>query len=123
MDTLEPLMGEIGREAMTLRGTVPGIIERMRREARPGQASLDAATRSRLRRLTAELIAAKPDALSEHARFLAVRQRGLAMPEDDLRSRLAGATILVTGGTGCIGSALLGQLALRAPERLVSVSR
>jgi len=116
-------MGEIGRDAAAIRGTVPGIIERMRREARPGRASLDSATRSRLRRLTAELIMAKPDALSEHARFLAVRQRGLAMPEDDLRPRLAGATILVTGGTGCIGSALLGQLALRAPERLVSVSR
>ena len=116
-------MEEIVRDAITLRGTVPAIIGRMRQAASPGQASLDAGTQSRLRQLTAELIAVKPDAFSEHARFLAVRQRGLTMPEDDLRSRLAGATVLVTGGTGCIGSALMAELAMRGPGRLVSVSR
>ena len=116
-------MGENVREAVKLRETVPGIINQMRRAARTGQASLNSTTRGRLRQLTAELIAAKPDAHGEHARFLAVRQRGLAMPEDDLKARLAGATILVTGGTGCVGSALLAQLAPRSPGRLVSVSR
>jgi nucleoside-diphosphate-sugar epimerase len=112
-------MGEIVRDA----GSVPGIIERIQQAARTGQASLDAVTRSRLRLLTAELIAVKPGAVSEHARFLAVHERGLIMPEDDLRSRLMGATILVTGGTGCIGSALMAQLAMRGPRHLVSVSR
>jgi hypothetical protein len=100
-----------------------GIIERMREAAPPGQARLGATARARLRQLTAELIAAKADAPAEHARFLAVRQRGLAMPERDLRSKVKGATILVTGGTGCIGSALLAELAGRGPGRLVSVSR
>lgn len=112
-------MGEIIRDGET----VPGIIERMRQAAGPGQARLDAATRARLGQLTARLIAAKPGAASEHARFLAVRQRGLAMPEHDLRSTLAGAAILVTGGTGCIGSALMAQLAPCGPRRLVSVTR
>src|SRR3954451_1186479 len=112
-------MGEITWDGET----VPEIIERMRQAAGPAQARLDAATRARLGQLTARLIAAKPRAASEHARFLAVRQRGLAMPEDDLRSTLAGATILVTGGTGCIGSALMAQLATRGPRRLVSVTR
>jgi nucleoside-diphosphate-sugar epimerase len=112
-------MGEIAGDGET----VPEIIERMRQAAGPGQARLDAATRTRLGQLTARLIAAKPGAASEHARFLAVHQRGLTMPEDDLRSTLAGATILVTGGTGCIGSALMAQLATRGPRRLVSVTR
>ena len=38
-------------------------------------------------------------------------------------ARLHGATVLVTGGTGCIGSALMAQVADRHPARLVSVSR
>ena len=45
------------------------------------------------------------------------------MPEDELVERLWGAKVLVTGGTGCIGSALMAQLAVRRPGRLVSVSR
>ena len=36
---------------------------------------------------------------------------------------LSGTTVLVTGGTGCIGSTLMAQLALRGPGRLVGVSR
>ncbi len=112
-------MGEIFQDA----GTVLGIIDRMRRAAAPGQSRLDAETLSQLSKLTRELVAAKADAADEHARFLAVRERGLSVPEDDLRSRLAGATILVTGGTGCIGSELMAQLATCSPGRLVSVSR
>jgi nucleoside-diphosphate-sugar epimerase len=102
---------------------VQGIIERMRHAAPPGQAILDAATRGRLRRLTAELVAAKAGTATEHARFLAVGQRGLAPPGDDLTARLGGATIVVTGGTGCVGSALMAQVAAHRPARLVSVSR
>jgi nucleoside-diphosphate-sugar epimerase len=112
-------MGEIARDG----GAVPAIIERMRQAAGHGQASLDAATDRRLRQLTAQLIAVKPGAAREHARFLAVRQRGLTMPDGDLASKLAGATVLVTGGTGCIGSALMAELGARNPGRLVSISR
>ena len=77
----------------------------------------------RLRELTAELFSVKPDATAEYARFLSIRQRGLCLPEAQLTERLAGATIMVTGGTGCIGSALMTQLAARNPGRLVSVTR
>ena len=45
------------------------------------------------------------------------------MPEAELADRLRDATVLVTGGTGCIGSTLIAQLAARCPGRLVSVSR
>jgi nucleoside-diphosphate-sugar epimerase len=87
------------------------------------QASVDGGEVARLRGLTAELAKAKPDAAAEYARFLGIRQRALCLPESELTERLTGATIMVTGGTGCIGSTLMAQLAARRPARLVSVSR
>jgi NAD(P)-dependent dehydrogenase (short-subunit alcohol dehydrogenase family) len=87
------------------------------------KASLDEVEVARLRELTSELIAAKPEAAAEYARFLGVRQRGLCLPEAELSRRLSGATVMVTGGTGCIGSTLMAQLAQRNPGRLVGVSR
>jgi nucleoside-diphosphate-sugar epimerase len=105
--------------------TVPAaeIIGMMRAAAPAGQSRLDAPARQVLADLTQSLIAAKPDAAQEHARFLAIGQRELCLPEAELDGWLRGATVLVTGGTGCIGSALMGQLAARSPGRLVSVSR
>jgi nucleoside-diphosphate-sugar epimerase len=103
--------------------TVSEIIDGMRAAAPPGQQSLDEATLGQLRVLTAALIGAKPGAAEEHARFLAIRERGLCLPEADLAGRVRGATVLVTGGTGCIGSMLVSQLAVRGAGRIVSVSR
>jgi nucleoside-diphosphate-sugar epimerase len=104
-------------------GAVSEIIEQLRQVARPGQAQLDGTTTDRLRVVTRSLIDAKPGAAAELARFLDVRNRGLCLPEADLAAKLGGATVLVTGGTGCIGSMLMRQLAARCPGRLVSVSR
>jgi nucleoside-diphosphate-sugar epimerase len=104
-------------------GTAREIIEHMRQVATPGQRRPDATTVRRLRDLTCQLTAAKPDAAAEHQRFLDVRGRRLRLPEDALAARLSGKTIVVTGGTGCIGSALIAQLAHRCPRRIVSVSR
>lgn len=93
-------------------------------EAAPaGQDCLGRETLGELRSLTQALISAKPRADEEHERFLEVRQRSIGVPEGELHSWLRGATVLVTGGTGCIGSALIGQLAQFRPGRLVSVSR
>ena len=86
------------------------------------KANLDEVEIARLRELTAELMAERPEAVAEYARFLGVKQRGLCLPEAELAERLGGATVLVTGGTGCIGSALMAQLARHRPGRLVSVS-
>ena len=99
-------------------------ISQMQAAAPPGQEQLDTATYRRLQALTAQLAGERYDqAIAEHARFLAIRDRPLCMPETALSARLDGAVVLVTGGTGCIGSALIGQLAAYKPARIVSVSR
>jgi nucleoside-diphosphate-sugar epimerase len=100
-----------------------GLIQIARDVAPPGGTHLDEVTMRQLRGLTRALIAASPDAAAEHARFLAIAQRGLSLPEAEVADRLRGATVLVTGGTGCVGSALMAQVAARRPARLVSVSR
>ena len=102
---------------------VSEVIETMVGAVPARKARLDPVEVARLRELTGELIAAKPEAAAEYARFLGVKQRGLCLPEAGLSERLRGATILVTGGTGCIGSTLMAQLAQRQPGRLVCVSR
>lgn len=99
------------------------LIEAMRQAVPPGKARLSASDVVALRMLTAKLMAARPSAKSEYERFTAIRARGLCLPAGQLSEKLGGATVLVTGGTGCIGSALLAQLALFHPARLVSVSR
>jgi nucleoside-diphosphate-sugar epimerase len=103
--------------------TVSEIIASMRAVAPPGQRCLDDGVLAELRELTQALIAARSGAAEEHARFLAIAERGLCLPEAELAGRLRDATVLVTGGTGCIGSTLMAQLAARCPGRLVSVSR
>jgi hypothetical protein len=103
--------------------TVPEIISAMREAAPAGQQNLDHAALGELRSLTQALIAAAPYAEEECGRFLRLRDRGIAVPEAKLDAWLGGARVLVTGGTGCIGSALMAQVAGRCPRRLVSVSR
>src|SRR6201995_1530205 len=99
------------------------LIEMMRAAAPPGQTGLDEDAVAKLRSLTATLIAAKGGAGAENARFQAITQRSLCLPEALLNDWLRGAAIMVTGGTGCIGSMLMAQLAALGPGRLVSVSR
>jgi nucleoside-diphosphate-sugar epimerase len=103
--------------------TVSEIIASMRAVAPPGQQHLGDDVLAELRTLTQALITARTGAAEEHARFLAIAERGLCLPEAELAGRLRDATVLVTGGTGCIGSTLMTQLAARCPDRLVSVSR
>lgn len=93
-------------------------------EAAPaGLSTLDQGTLGELRNLTQALIAARPDAAGERRRFLGLRERRIEVPEAGLRTWLGGATVLVTGGTGCIGSVLMRQVARQCPARLVCVSR
>jgi NAD dependent epimerase/dehydratase family len=99
------------------------IISTMRAVAPPGRQRLGEDVLAELRELTQALIGARGGAGEEHARFLAIAERGLDLPEAELADRLRDATVLVTGGTGCIGSTLMAQLAARGPGRLVSVSR
>ena len=100
------------------------IVDEMRAAVAPGQQDLDAASVKRLRELTKSLVAARRDeALVEYERFLSVIKREICLPKERLAARLDGAVILVTGGTGCVGSALIAQLATFRPARIVSVSR
>ena len=97
------------------------IIEMMRAAAPPGQPSLGDTAVRQLQRLTESLITAKGGASEEYERFRAISQRALCLPQALLTEWLQGAVVLVTGGTGCIGSTLMAQLARRRPGRLVSV--
>jgi nucleoside-diphosphate-sugar epimerase len=103
--------------------TISEIITAMREVAPAGQQDLDPGVLGELRSLTQALAAASAGAAEERARFLALRQRAIGVPEAELSAWLGGAAILVTGGTGCIGSTLIGQLARWSPRRIVSVSR
>jgi len=103
--------------------TAPEIVSMMRALAPPGQPGLDQATMDRLSELTRALRAAVPSAAAEYARFQAIAGRSLPLPGAALDAWLGGKSVLVTGGTGCIGARLLRLLAGRGPRRLVSLSR
>lgn len=76
-----------------------------------------------LGRLTKLLITASQDGGQELERFRAIRDRQMAIPEAKIDSWLRGRTILVTGGTGCVGTELMRRIAQHQPGGLVSVSR
>ena len=99
------------------------VIECMLEFAEPGSHRPAEESLRRLEQLTQALSAAKPEAAEEHARFLSIGQRELCLPRDAIAARLGGANVLVTGGTGCIGSRLMELAAGFRPGRLVSVSR
>jgi FlaA1/EpsC-like NDP-sugar epimerase len=103
--------------------TASEIIFAMREVAPAGRPTIDNEMLRELSALTQALIAARPEAADELRRFLAIRQRSISTPQAELGDWLGGKRLLVTGGTGCIGSVLVSQLAGLAPARLVSVSR
>lgn len=99
------------------------LLRRMRELAPPGPCEIDDATRRELARLTAALVAARPEGKAEFARYVNTRWRRLEdLPLDDVRAHLFGRTVVVTGGTGCLGTVLLDQLAGFDLARLVSGS-
>lgn len=100
-----------------------GVIAAMREAAPPGLDRLSDEQYAALCKLTPELVASRPGAVAEYERFLDVAGRSLPLPEGTLHGYLAGKKVLVTGGTGCIGSVLLSELACYGPRSLVSVSR
>ena len=72
--------------------------------------------------MTAQLLATSPASIAEFQRYLGVAQRRITVPDDSVRELVAGRTVLVTGDSGCIGSALVQQLGHYHPGRLVGVS-
>lgn len=89
-----------------------------------GRNTLAAKEIDSLRALTRELVAGRADAgRHQLARFRALRDRGLDLDPAALGRAIDGRVVLVTGGTGCIGSTLLEELSRLRPASLVSVSR
>jgi FlaA1/EpsC-like NDP-sugar epimerase len=103
--------------------TVSEIIAAMHDAAPAGRQLLSEEIIGDLQSLTRTLTAAKPDAVQECDRFDEISRRCLNLDEAGLAAWLGGKTILVTGGTGCIGSILLAELVRFGPARIVSVSR
>ena len=102
---------------------VPEIISAMQEAAPAGRQVLGDAAVAELRVLTQGLMTARADAAEELTRFHSIRERRMKLPEQALADWLRDRTVLVTGGTGCIGSALMAQIARLGPRWLVSVSR
>src|SRR5688572_13223943 len=94
------------------------ILEDIVSEAPKGSRVSCEATRGRLEKLTEALIAASPDSQSEFHRYLATAQREITLPHGSLADHLTDRTVLVTGASGCIGTALLGRLARLSPRRI-----
>jgi nucleoside-diphosphate-sugar epimerase len=103
--------------------TAAEIIAEMHEAVPRGRPRLTGTEMRRLTGLTQALLASKPEAQEEYNRFLAAVRKDIDLPEPVLAGCLQGKRILVTGGSGCIGSALMAQLARFSPARLVSVSR
>jgi hypothetical protein len=103
--------------------TAPEIIAMMHDAVPAGQEHLDGAALRYLGDLTRALVASRPEAQREYWRFLTIGRRSIGLPGRDLDAWLRGKTILVTGGTGCIGSTLMAQVGRFSPGRLASVSR
>ena len=99
------------------------VVAAMREAVPEGRGALDARETSSLRTLTQALGAARPGAHEEYLRFAAVRDRELEVCPVEAAEWIGGRDVLVTGGTGCIGSMLMEQLARLNPRKLVSVSR
>ncbi len=105
---------------MTQGSRIQEIITRMQDAVPTGLQDLTLEARTELIELTEQLIASS-DSREEFARFVEVRHRAIWLPQQ-LES-VHRKTVLVTGGTGCIGSALIAQLLQHAPHRVVCLSR
>jgi dTDP-4-dehydrorhamnose reductase len=92
--------------------------------ALPGQDQLDELTLRKLRHLTTQLRQVEGEqAEAEFDRYGDVSERGLDINRDALSEHISGKSVLVTGGTGLIGSALLSELATFGAAQLTSLSR
>lgn len=103
--------------------SINDLLAELKSAAPPRAGVLSPGQIGRLRELTGMLLDLKPQAEAEYRRFEDVRERGIVLPHQELAARLEGATVLVTGGTGCIGRILLRQLLTYNPARVVSLSR
>lgn len=84
---------------------------------------LDCAKLAHLSKLTFQLIAAMPEAKAEYEQYRSVVHRPLGVDDEVLVETVNQKRILVTGGTGCIGSHLVQRLVDLGAAEVVSLSR
>ena len=103
--------------------TPDAVVAAMCEIAPSGSCALDYPTTQVLTEYTQRLIEMNgAEAGEEYNRYKNIRQRELELPHDKLSKQLAHKTILVTGGTGVIGSALLEEITKYSPGTMVSLS-
>jgi NAD(P)-dependent dehydrogenase (short-subunit alcohol dehydrogenase family) len=103
--------------------SAPKIVAAMCEAVPPGRMTLTAADLAKLGALTRALVDARPEAAEEARRYHSIGERSLELDDAEVRGWIAGKRVLVTGGTGCIGSTLLGQLVNYGAARITSISR
>jgi nucleoside-diphosphate-sugar epimerase len=104
--------------------TVAGSTLRELCDAVPrGRTDLDYEELRILSKLTGRLLGERPAALREYARFREIGRRTARLPAAQTRAWIADRTVLITGGTGCVGTHVAELVAANAPRRLVCVAR
>ncbi|HSX44830.1 MAG TPA: SDR family NAD(P)-dependent oxidoreductase [Candidatus Saccharimonadales bacterium] len=99
------------------------IIDRML-EVMPSQEELSPLEHDYLRNLTDRLVSVTgAHAVNEYDRYRTIGERHIDLDEQAVRTKHQGKTILVTGGTGQIGTALMHELERYNPGRLISLTR
>jgi dTDP-4-dehydrorhamnose reductase len=98
------------------------ILRQIQREAPPQQSALDVPLRRRLCGLTAQLLCTMPDSGQELEYYLGIRDRTIPIADGAVSAAVTGATVVVTGGSGCVGTVLLEELREFAPARLFSLA-
>lgn len=101
------------------------IIKRIQQLVPPGSPEpQDSAIIATLQTLTKQLIQAyKADGQLETAPFSDVRNRTLHLYRQEVKSKVQGKVVLVTGGEGCVGTQLIKKLLELGVERIVSVDK
>lgn len=88
-----------------------------------GRTELDYEELRILSKLTRRLLRERPEAIEEYERFKSVARRTIELPAEATRAWIEGRTVLIVGGTGCIGTLVTEQVAANGPSRLVCAAR
>ncbi|MBD2090549.1 polysaccharide biosynthesis protein [Microcoleus sp. FACHB-1515] len=101
------------------------IVEAIQALVPPGSPEpQDPQTIAALQELTVKLVEAyQADGMLQADPFEEVWERGIYLYEAEVRDRLAGKTVLVTGGEGCVGQALIQKLVQLGAGKIVSVDK
>jgi nucleoside-diphosphate-sugar epimerase len=98
------------------------ILADIQRAAGPYQQRLSDEVRNQLTTLTAALLAAHTEGTGELTRYLSIRRRTIPLDDRLVADHLRDRVVVVTGGSGCLGTALLEQVVRHGPRRVASLA-